>query len=34
LILTFHRPNKTPHERPTFIELEENRANIYIKEQK
>jgi hypothetical protein len=31
LMLTFHRPNNTPEERPVFIEIEEVGDGIRIK---
>ena len=31
LMLTFHRPNNTPKERPVFVEIEEVGDSICIK---
>jgi len=31
LMLTFHRPNNTPEERPVFVEIEEADDDIRIK---
>jgi hypothetical protein len=34
LMLTIHTPNKTPHERPIFLELEERDGMLSLREDK
>lgn len=31
LMLTFHRPNNTPQERPVFVKIEESGNDMFIK---
>jgi hypothetical protein len=30
LMVTFHSPNRTPHERPVFVEVEEHQGSLRL----